>query len=307
MRLFLRGRHLLFLALLLVMPAASFAQIGISIRIAPPVIPVYVQPPCPQEGFLWTPGYWAYGTVGYYWVPGVWIAPPQVGVLWTPGYWGFAGGIYGWHGGYWGPHVGFYGGINYGFGYGGVGFFGGRWEGGRFAYNTAVVNVNSSVVRNVYIDKTVINNTIVNNHTSFNGPGGINARPTPEERTAMHEQHFQPTSSQVSHQQMASRDRNQWASENHGRPGTPAMGSVNERRNNQQERIGNGVRSGQLTPHETSNLEHKEANINHETAADRHANGGTLTPQEHQKINHQQNQASRDISKDKHNDRTDQH
>jgi hypothetical protein len=180
--------------------------------------------------------------------------------------------------------------------------------GGRFAYNTAVVNVNSSAVRNVYIDKTVINNTtIVNNYTSFNGPGGINARPTPEERTATPEQHFQPTSGQVSHQQMASRDRNQWAPENHGRPGTPAMGSVNERRNNQQERIGNGVRSGQLTPHETSNLEHKEANINHETAADRHANGGALTPQEHQKINHQQNQASRDIYQDKHNDKTDHH
>jgi hypothetical protein len=305
---FLRGRHLLFLALLLAVPAVSLAQIGISIRIAPPAIPVYVQPPCPQEGFLWTPGYWAYGTVGYYWVPGVWIAPPQAGVLWTPGYWGFAGGVYGWHGGYWGPHVGFYGGINYGFGYGGVGFFGGRWEGGRFAYNTAVVNVNSSVVRNLYVDKTVISNTtVVNNHTSFNGPGGVNARPTPEERTAMHEQHFQPTSTQLSHQQMASRDRNQWASQNHGRPGTPAMGSVNERRNNQQERIGNGVRSGQLTPHETSNLEHKEANINHETAADRHANGGTLTPQEHQKINHQQNQASREIHQDKHNDQTDRH
>jgi hypothetical protein len=131
MRMFLRGRHLLFLALFLAMPAASFAQIGISIRIAPPVIPVYVQPPCPQEGFLWTPGYWAYGTVGYYWVPGVWIAPPQAGVLWTPRILGIcrryvrlARGILG------GPRVGFYGGINYGFGYGGVGFFVGRWEGG---------------------------------------------------------------------------------------------------------------------------------------------------------------------------------
>jgi hypothetical protein len=46
--------------------------------------------------------------------------------------------------GYWGPHVGFYGGINYGFGYGGVGFFGGEWRGGAFAYNTAVMNVNTS-------------------------------------------------------------------------------------------------------------------------------------------------------------------
>ena len=72
---------------------------------------------------------------------GVWVSPPQVGVLWTPGYWGFANGVYLFHRGYWGPHVGFYGGINYGFGYGGGGFFGGRWNGGVFAYNTAVVNV----------------------------------------------------------------------------------------------------------------------------------------------------------------------
>lgn len=307
MRMLLKARHLLALAILFTIPAISFAQIGVSIRIAPPVIPVYTQPPCPQDGFLWTPGYWAYGPVGYYWVPGVWVPPPQPGLLWTPGYWGFVGGFYGWHGGYWGTHVGFYGGINYGFGYGGVGFYGGRWEGGRFAYNTAVVNVNRTVVRNVYEDRTVINNrTIVNNRASFNGAGGVNYRASSEERAAMHEQHVQPTSNQLSHQQIASRDRGQWASENHGHPGTPAMGSVNERRNNQQERIGNGVRSGQLTPHETSNLEHKEANINHQTAADRRANGGTLTPQEHHQINHQQNQASRQIYQDKHNNRTDQ-
>ena len=111
--------------LLLILPAASFAQvaIGVAIRIGPPALPVYAQPPCPVEGYMWTPGYWAYGPEGYYWVPGVWVAPPRVGVFWTPGYWGFAGGLYGWHAGYWGPHVGFYGGINYGFGYGGVGFW----------------------------------------------------------------------------------------------------------------------------------------------------------------------------------------
>ncbi len=73
---------------------ASSAQVavGISVHIGPPALPVYAQPPCPADGYLWTPGYWAYGPVGYYWVPGVWVAPPRVGVLWTPGYWGFAGG-----------------------------------------------------------------------------------------------------------------------------------------------------------------------------------------------------------------------
>ncbi len=77
--------------------------IGISVHIAPPPLPVYVQPPLPAAGYIWTPGYWAYGDAGYYWVPGTWVLPPQPGYLWTPGYWGYAGGTYGWHAGYWGP------------------------------------------------------------------------------------------------------------------------------------------------------------------------------------------------------------
>ena len=124
---------------------------------APPALPVYVQPPLPEPGFIWTPDcYWAWGDAGYYWVPGVWVMPPRAGVLWTPGYWGFAGGVYGWHGGYWGPHVGFYGGVNYGFGYGGIGFFGGEWRGGVFAYNRAAANFGSVHVTNVYVNRNVI-------------------------------------------------------------------------------------------------------------------------------------------------------
>ena len=94
MRMLLMARQLLFFALLLAIPAASFAQAAVSITLAPPSIPVYAQPPCPTEGFLWTPGYWGYGPAGYFWVPGVWIAPPRPGLLWTPGYWGFVGGAY---------------------------------------------------------------------------------------------------------------------------------------------------------------------------------------------------------------------
>ena len=77
--------------------------------------------------------------------------------------------------GYWGPHVGFYGGVNYGFGYGGVGFVGGRWNGGFFAYNTAVLNVGVGVgFHSTYVDRTVIVNNNNFSHTSFNGgPGGI--------------------------------------------------------------------------------------------------------------------------------------
>ena len=109
--------------------AVPGAAVAVTAQEAPPPLPEYEQPPAPADGYLWTPGYWGYGGGGYYWVPGTWVQPPTVGVLWTPGYWGFAGGVYGFHAGYWGPHIGFYGGVNYGYGYVGVGFAGGRWEG----------------------------------------------------------------------------------------------------------------------------------------------------------------------------------
>ena len=63
------------LAALPVLPTVSHAGIavGVSINVAPPVLPVYVQPPLPGPGYMWTPGYWAYGDDGYYWVPGTWV------------------------------------------------------------------------------------------------------------------------------------------------------------------------------------------------------------------------------------------
>jgi hypothetical protein len=69
--------------------------VGISATFGPPPLPVYVQPPCPVEGYLWEPGYWAWDPDDgdYYWVPGVWVAPPTVGFLWTPSYWGFSDGV----------------------------------------------------------------------------------------------------------------------------------------------------------------------------------------------------------------------
>lgn len=211
-------------AALLIAPAASFAGIFISVGFAPPALPVYVQPICPGDGYLWNPGYWAYSDAGYYWVPGVWVQPPTVGVLWTPPYWGFAGGVYGFHGGYWGPHVGFYGGVNYGFGFGGIGFGGGRWEGGHFAYNTAVNNVNVTVIHNTYIDRTVVNNTTVGNHTSFNGgPGGIQARPTPQEAAVEHENHIEPTAAQQGHMQAARAEPSNFAKANGGHPQMAAL------------------------------------------------------------------------------------
>jgi len=207
--------------------ANAQVSVGISVGFAPPALPVYVQPACPVDGYLWVPGYWAYDNVdGYYWVPGYWAAPPRFGLLWTPAYWGFSGGYYGFHAGYWGPHVGFYGGINYGYGYGGVGFGGGGWYGNHFRYNTAVVNVNTTVVHNTYVDRTVINNVTVNNHNSFNGPGGVAAQPRPEEMAAMREQHVQPTTQQVNHEQHASQDKSQFAKFNGGHPTATAMDKV---------------------------------------------------------------------------------
>src|SRR5581483_10380470 len=118
-----------------VMGTKSSAQISIQVTLAPPEIEVYEQPLCPVDGYIWTPGYWAYGDDAYYWVDGLWMEPTEVGFLWTPGYWDFDGDYYRWHGGYWGREVGYYGEVNYGYGYNGRGYEGGRWDGDHFRYN----------------------------------------------------------------------------------------------------------------------------------------------------------------------------
>ncbi len=289
-----------------VVPAASFAGVFISVGIAPPALPVYTQPICPGDGYLWNPGYWAYGDVGYYWVPGVWVRPPQVGLLWTPGYWGWGGSAFLFHAGYWGPHVGFYGGINYGFGYGGSGFYGGRWEGGHFAYNTAVFNVNRTVIHNTYVENVHVTNVGV--HTSFNGgQGGIQARENAQEARFDHENHVAATTEQQNHWHAASTNHANFASANGGHPQNAAISRVGERAGNQQQRIGQGVRSGQMTARETGNVEGREASIHHEAATDRTANGGRLTQQERQQVNQRQNNVSGSIYQDKHNAATQAH
>jgi WXXGXW repeat (2 copies) len=135
---------------LMLAPQAAQARVFVSVGIAPPLIPVYTQPLCPGDGYIWTPGYWAYGDDGYYWVDGAWVLAPYVGALWTPGYWGWGGGGYFWNAGYWGPTVGYYGGINYGFGYFGTGFYGGYWGGNRFFYNRAYNHINVTNIHNIY-------------------------------------------------------------------------------------------------------------------------------------------------------------
>jgi WXXGXW repeat (2 copies) len=210
------------LVLMVVLSSVSHAQfgVGISVRIGPPPLPVYVQPLCPGEGYIWTPGYWAWDDdEGYYWVPGTWVLAP-VGELWTPGYWGWHDGLYAWNDGYWGPHIGFYGGINYGFGYTGSGFYGGYWQGDRYFYNRSVNNVNVTNITNVYNKTVVVNN---NTHVSYNGGnGGVRARPTAQQQAAAHEHHQPAIGPQIQHQQAAKGNRQLFASVNHGRPAVAA-------------------------------------------------------------------------------------
>jgi WXXGXW repeat (2 copies) len=210
---------LLFSFVLLVFSPVAFAQIGvgISVNFGPPALPVYEQPICPTDGYLWTPGYWAYDDGdGYYWVPGTWFEPPQVGFLWTPGYWGWGGSAFLFHEGYWGPQVGFYGGINYGFGYGGDGYEGGRWEGGRFSYNTYVNRVDTTVIHNTY-NTTVTH--VSENRVSFNGgSGGVEARPSPKEESYATEHHVGPVAAQTQHVQAARSNPELRASANQGKP-----------------------------------------------------------------------------------------
>jgi hypothetical protein len=221
-------RSLFFAVVILVtLPAASFAQIGVSITIGPPALPVYEQPPCPAEGYIWTPGYWAYGDDGYYWVPGTWVLAPEVGFLWTPGWWGWGGGAFLFHAGYWGPHIGFYGGISYGFGYFGHGYEGGRWDNGHFFYNRSVNNVSVTNIHNVY-NTTVVNNTTVNRVSYNGGEGGINDRPRPEEEAAASERHIPPVAAQTQHEQAARSDPQQRASVNHGKPAVAATARPGE-------------------------------------------------------------------------------
>jgi WXXGXW repeat (2 copies) len=191
--------------LLATLPLAANAAVFVSVSFGPPLLPVYVPPPIPGPGYIWVPGYWAWNGYDYYWVPGTWVLPPAVGMLWTPGYWGWSGGAYLWHAGYWGPHVGFYGGIDYGCGYDGVGYHGGYWRGSTFVIN-----------------RTVINEGPVHRVAYNGGAGGVVARPTPAELRVAHEHHLGMSQMQVHNQQAAEHERSLRASFNHGQPAVAA-------------------------------------------------------------------------------------
>src|ERR1700730_4911599 len=182
-------RALLAALSLAALPVVSDAGVfvGVSVKIAPPELPVYVQPPCPAAGYIWIPGYWAWADGDYYWVPGTWALAPAVGLLRTPGYWGWESGGYIWRGG------------------------------ARFYYTRSVTNVNTTNITNVY-NRTVVNNVTVN-RVSFNGgSGGVTARPNAAQLAADREHHVGFAAGQREHEQKARGDQSLRASVNGGRP-----------------------------------------------------------------------------------------
>jgi hypothetical protein len=206
---------------------AAYGQLvlGVSVNEAPPPLPVYDQPPIPAPGYLWVPGYWAWSEGGgYYWVPGTWVLPPKAGLVWTPGYWGSEEGVYVFHVGYWGSHIGFYGGVNYGFGYDGIDYEGGYWKNGKFFYNSAVNNITNVAVTNIYSKPVAIEHR---SNASFNGgKGGTTAKATPAQLAAEWENHTAATPEQKRHADAASKDPVLSLSQNHGYPAVAATARV---------------------------------------------------------------------------------
>ncbi|WP_169315271.1 YXWGXW repeat-containing protein [Terriglobus roseus] len=190
----------------------------------PPPLPAdYEQPEAPGPDYLWTPGYWDYANTGYYYVPGTWVSAPYQGALWTPGWWGQVGNRYRFHHGYWGRHVGYYGGINYGFGYIGLGYQGGYWNGDHFFYNREVNRVDPRRVNNYVYNRniSVTNREYINNtRVSYYGPGGLNRRPVPQEFAALREQRVPPMQAQLQNRRAAEANRQQFFAANNGRPAT---------------------------------------------------------------------------------------
>ena len=197
-------------------PARAQVDVIIRVDIEPPPLPDYDQPPIPEPGYLWVPGYWAWSDDdGYYWVPGTWVLPPEPELLWTPGYWGWDDGVYLFHPGYWGPTVGFYGGVVYGFGYTGYGYEGGYWRDRQFFYNRTVNNITNVRITNVYSKTVIVNKTNV----GYNGgAGGITAKPTPEQLAAEKQHHVAPTAEQTHHAEVAAKDPTLTLANNHGHP-----------------------------------------------------------------------------------------
>ena len=275
MRFLLSARWLLLAMVLLLVSASSHAGILISVGFAPPALPVYEQPDGLQPGMMWTPGYWAFGAAGYYWIPGAWVPAPYNGALWTPGYWGWERGRYFFHEGYWGRHVGYYGGVNYGFGYGGVGFAGGEWRGHDFHYNTAIMHVDGRYIHKTFEDRERVDRGFVarDSHVAFSGgPGGIRHEPGAEERLAEHDEHQGRTSFQEHHENFARNDKSSYASNNGGHPAHGSLGAPSGGTGSGSGNAGDGgSHSGGANAHAIS-IDNNQGN------GSNHAGGSSKTP-----------------------------
>jgi hypothetical protein len=195
------------------------------VSIPPPPIPSYEQPAIPAQGCLWVPGFWAWrkSVPDYFWVPGTWVQPPQPGLLWTPPYWSRVDDGYAFHAGYWADQVGFYGGIDYGYGYAGDGYHGGRWDDESFYYNRAANNLGSLDISNVYDQAVTADDDAV--RVSFNGGRrGTAARPTRDQETLASTPHIGATPEQQKHFELAAMDRSLYSKLNNGEPGLAATG-----------------------------------------------------------------------------------
>jgi hypothetical protein len=185
----------------------------------PPPLPETDQPPMPAYGYEWTPGAWSWNPDinDYYWTPGAWVLPPAIGLFWTPGYWAWDDGVYLYNAGYWGPHVGFYGGIDYGFGYWGHGYDGGYWRGRTFYYNRAYNNIGRLHINALYERRAPGDRR--GGRASYNGgPGGVVATKGADERLADRDSHIAATNDQARHSRDAAQDPALRASVNHGHP-----------------------------------------------------------------------------------------
>jgi hypothetical protein len=198
-------------------------DIGENVGYPPPPIPEYEQPYVPGPDYIWIPGYWAWGSYGYFWVPGTWTYAPRPGYLWTPGYWGWNQGNYAWNSGYWGTTVGYYGGVNYGSGYYGNGYDGGRWSNGHFRYNRYVTRIGRGFRGSVYADRNVRRNDNGARVGYNGGPHGVRSRPTSYQVVMRRTARYRMTTTQVQHVRVAAQDRTLLARVNHNRPPIAAV------------------------------------------------------------------------------------
>ena len=196
-------------------PSSEYQAVAQS---APPALPAYDQPPIPGPGYLWTPGYWAYGRrrrrllLGARHLGG---APVSLACFGRPAIGAIVGGAYAFNAGYWGPHIGFYGGIDYGYGYGGNGYAGGRWQGDQFYYNSQANNLGAARIAATY-SQAVAESAV---RVSFNGgPGGLRVAPMQADFAAAQTRRVAPTSDQRDQARMASAQPQLRASVNRGAP-----------------------------------------------------------------------------------------